>query len=62
MVTLYKRFDAKCKRAVQEYRAAWRALLVLDPAGSWLTSLKELKNEDIRGPGKDDNDPHTSNS
>lgn len=62
MVTLYKRFDAKCKRAVQEYRTAWCALLALDPTGSWSISLKELKNGDIRGPGKDDNDPHTSNS
>lgn len=62
MVTLYKRFDSKCKRAIQEYRTAWNALRTLDPSGPWTTHLKELKNEDIRGPGKDANDPSPSNS
>ena len=60
MVTLYKRFDNKTKRAAQKYRVAWHALSVLDPNGSWSNRLKELKEEDIRGPGKDFNDPSTS--
>lgn len=60
MVTLYKCFDNKTKRAAQKYRVAWRALSILDPNGSWSSRLKELKEEDIRGPGKDLNDPSTS--
>jgi hypothetical protein len=36
------------------YRAAYSALLTLDPGGSWSTYLLELKDEDIRGPGKDE--------
>lgn len=60
MVTLYKRFNNKTKQAAQKYRIAWRALSILDPNGSWSSRLKELKEEDIRGPGKDSNDPSTS--
>ena len=30
--------------------------MILDPEGSWRTQLKELKNEDIRGPGKEADD------
>lgn len=62
MLTLYKRFDDKTKRAVEEYRAAWRALRILDPDGWWSIRLKELKDQDVRGPGKDPNDTSTSNS
>ena len=62
MVTLYKRFDDKTKRAAEEYRSAWRALKVLDPDGTWSIRLKELKDQDIRGPGKDTDDETTSNS
>lgn len=62
MVTLYKRFDSKTKRAAEEYRAAWRALRVLDPHGSWTIRLKELKDADIRGPGKEAYEESASNS
>jgi hypothetical protein len=62
MITLYNRFDDKTKRAAEEYRNAWRALSVLDPDGSWSIRLKELKDKDIRGPGKDTDDETTSNS
>ena len=62
MLTLYKRFDSKTKRAAEEYRAAWRALRVLEPNGSWSLRLKELKDRDISGPGRDPEDETTSNS
>jgi hypothetical protein len=62
MLTLYKRFDSKTKRAAEEYRSAWRALRVLDPNGSWSIRLKELKDSDISGPGKDPEDKTTTNS
>jgi hypothetical protein len=62
MITLYKRLDSKTKRAAEEYRAAWRALRVLEPNGSWSIRLKELKDRDISGPGKDLTDKSTSNS
>ena len=62
MLTLYKRFDSKTKRAAEEYRAAWRALRVLEPNGSWSLRLKELKDRDISGPGKDPEDKTMSNS
>ena len=60
MITLYKRFNKKTERAAEKYRSAWRALCVLDPGGMWSTQFKELKKEDISGPGKDPDD--TSNS
>ncbi len=62
IVTLYKRFDSKTKRAAEEYRRAWRALKTLDPNGSWAIRLKELKDADIRGPGKEAYEELASNS
>jgi hypothetical protein len=59
-ITLYKRFDKKTKRFAQRYRTAQQALYVLDPNGSWSTRLKELKDVDIRGPGKDLDDKSNS--
>lgn len=61
MLTLYKRIVQKIERAAQKYRTARRALLVLDPDGVWKESLKELKREDLRGPGKDPEDTKTTN-
>lgn len=40
-------------RAIHTYRTARIALLVLDPDGDWHGELKELQQEDIRGPGKE---------
>ena len=62
MTTLYKRFDDKTNHAAEKYRSAWRALSILDPDGSWSTRLKDLKKEDISGPGKEPNDTSTTNS
>jgi hypothetical protein len=60
MRTLYNRFHLRMRRCASRYRAARNALLVLNPDGSWQVRLKELKEADIRGPGKDDDG--TSNS
>ena len=62
MTTLYKRFDNKTSRAAEKYRSAWRALSVLDPNGLWSRRLKDLKKEDITGPGKEPDDTSTTNS
>ena len=62
MLTLWKRFDKKTKRAAQTYRTARRALRTLDPEGSWTSRLKELHDKDISGPGKDPEDTSTTNS
>ena len=62
MLTLYQRFNNKTDRAAQKYRVAWHALCILDPGGSWLTRLKELKPKDVSGPGRDPDDSMASNS
>jgi hypothetical protein len=62
LITLYKRFDNKTKQFSQRYRTAWQALRILAPDGSWSTRLKELKDIDIRGPGKDLDNTCSSNS
>jgi len=60
LINLYKQFDKKTKRFAEKYRTAWQALRSLDPNGSWAIRLKELKDSDIRGPGKDVNEVTTS--
>ena len=62
LITLYKCFNNKTKRFAQRYRTAWQALRILDPDGTWSTRLKELRDIDIRGPGKDLDDTCSSNS
>jgi len=60
MLTLYKCFENKTQRAAEKYRSAWHALGRLDPNGSWLGQLKELKKEHISGPGREPNDVSNS--
>lgn len=55
MRTLYNRFNLRVRRYAECYRAAHRSLLVLNPNGAWQLRLKDLKDGDIRGPGKEDN-------
>jgi hypothetical protein len=50
------RFQDKVYLCAERYRAAWRALLQLDPKGPWLTAFHELKKEDIKFPAKDDDE------
>ena len=51
MRTLFQRFNQKTLRAAERYRAARKALEVLDPGGDWQTRLQVLRPEDICGPG-----------
>jgi hypothetical protein len=53
---LIKRFRDKVSRCAERYRAARDALLALDPMGEWQTRLHQLKDEDIRAPGRGDNE------
>ena len=62
MLGLYRRFNNKTDRAAQKYRVAWHALSTLDPGGSWVERLKELKPKDVSGPGRDPDDLTASNS
>ena len=53
MQTLYARFNLRTQRCAMRYRAARGVLVVIDPHGSWQSRLKDLKDNDIRGPGRD---------
>ena len=59
MRTLHNRMMNKIDRSANRYIAARRALLSLDPTGGdWKERLQELdKKKDIRGPGRDPDDP-----
>jgi hypothetical protein len=52
--SLISQFRSKVMRTANCYRAAYKALLVLDPNGEWITRLKELKDDDIKGPRRDE--------
>lgn len=51
ILSTYRAFQVKVQRCADRYRASYKALLVLNPHGPWRARLKELKREDIRGPG-----------
>ena len=61
MLTLYNRISHKIECAAHRYHTARLALLVLDPEGDWKERLKELRREDIHGPGRDLGDKKTTN-
>ena len=46
------------EQVAEHYRAASRALEVLDPDRTWQTCLQILHAEDIHGPGREDIDKH----
>jgi hypothetical protein len=46
-------FREKVNRCANRYRAARRALSVLDPGGTWAVRLQELKPTDVRPPIRD---------
>jgi hypothetical protein len=58
--SLINRFKDKIYLCAERYRAARTALLLIDPTGSWILHLRELKAEDVRAPGKED-DEHEGN-
>lgn len=45
--SLYTKFQDKLQRAVEQYRMARAALLVVDPLGEWVSRFKLLQEEDI---------------
>ena len=53
MLDNYSRMQYKLQYSVNRYRVAYNALMALDPNGSWRERLKELKDGDVRGPGRD---------
>lgn len=53
MRSLYNRFNNKTQRCAARYRAAYAALMSLDPHGTWRERLRVLHKKDIRGPGKE---------
>ncbi|KDQ59839.1 hypothetical protein JAAARDRAFT_56787 [Jaapia argillacea MUCL 33604] len=54
MHSLYSRFNQKTIQAAERYRSAYGALNSLDPNGKWSERLRVLRKEDVRGPGKDE--------
>jgi len=54
--TLIDRFKDKVSRCAERYRAAHNALLALDPKGEWQKCLRQLKEDDIRAPGRRENE------
>jgi hypothetical protein len=57
MLNLYTRFETKLQHAANRYNVAYTALKALDPKGSWKERLKDLKPSDLRGPGRDIDNP-----
>jgi hypothetical protein len=57
MLDSYSRFETKLQHAANRYRVAYTALVALDPNGSWKERLKELRSSDLRGPGRDPDNP-----
>ncbi len=53
ILTLYNRINHKIECTAHKYHTAHLALLNLDPDGTWKDCLKELRKDDICGPGKD---------
>ena len=56
----FGRYRARIKRFATLYRHAHRALIELDPMGEitqWTSRFLELKDADIRGPGRSEDDP-----
>ena len=53
MQTLYNQLNLRTQHCASCYYAAYSALLLLNPDGTWMAHLQELRDQDIQGPGKD---------
>jgi hypothetical protein len=53
---LINRFNEKTVRCANRYRQAYSALLALDPNGNWKSRLQPLHDDDVKGPGKEDDE------
>lgn len=56
--TVINNFELKILRAAERYRAARAAIRSLDPARKELEELKELRRQDVRGVGDDEDEVH----
>ena len=54
--TIIKSVEERISKFAQRYRAAYNALVQLDPTGDWQETYLELKDKDNRGPGKEDDE------
>lgn len=54
---LYSKYQGRITAAAARYRIAHKALSTLNPSGPWSIRLRELKDDDIRGPSKEDDEP-----
>lgn len=54
---IFSRFSAKTDRCSDRYCRAYEALQILDPNGSWTQRLQKLNKEDVRGPGREEDEP-----
>ncbi|KAF9782109.1 hypothetical protein BJ322DRAFT_1009547 [Thelephora terrestris] len=54
--TIISSIEERIYKFAQRYRAAYNALVQLDPTGKWQSTYLELKDEDNRGPGKEDHE------
>ena len=53
---LIGRFNDKTSRCAERYRAARSALVSLNPDGDWTNRLRILRNGDIKGPGREEDE------
>lgn len=61
--TILNRLQNRIQQSADMYRSAYEALLILQPNGDWKTKFQKLYPTDIRGPGRQADDPlNTSNS
>ena len=54
--TLLSQLTTKTRLIADRYRAARKALTILDPDSDWQRRLRPLRSEDIRGPTRTDDD------
>ena len=54
--TVVTNTEDRIAKFAKRYRAAYHALLQLDPTGEWRETYLELKEEDNRGPGKEEHE------
>jgi hypothetical protein len=57
MRTLYNRLQRQIQRAANRYRTARDAVQQLDAGATWCKQFRKLEQADIRGPGKQSDDP-----
>ncbi|KAF4582629.1 hypothetical protein EYR40_002552 [Pleurotus pulmonarius] len=54
------RYKARLQLAAEAYRAARRALVQLDPQGEWMGRLRELQDNDIRWPTREEGEAQST--